>query len=53
MGITFSLLDVIQLALMLGACYACFRWGHYRGITDTVEFFEKEGIIEVEEADTK
>lgn len=49
MEFTISLLDFVHIGLMLAACYACFRWGHYKGITDTVEFFEKEGIIEVEE----
>jgi hypothetical protein len=44
---------VIQIALMLGACYACYKAGHYKGITDTVDFFEEQGIIEVEERDSK
>lgn len=48
MDIALNLLDLIHIALMLLACYACFRWGHYKGINDTVEFFESEGIIEVE-----
>jgi hypothetical protein len=43
---------LIQIALMLGACYSCYKWGHYKGITDTVEFFEDQGIIEVEERDS-
>lgn len=43
-----EILDFIQLFLMLGACYACYKAGHHRGITDTVEFFEEEGIIEIE-----
>jgi hypothetical protein len=48
-----GIMDLIQLALMLGACYTCYKAGHYRGITDTVDFFEKEGIIEIEKSDTK
>jgi hypothetical protein len=47
-----DLYGVIQIGLMLGACYSCYRWGHYKGISDTVEFFESEGIIEVEEKDS-
>jgi hypothetical protein len=52
MDITFTLLDLVQIGLMLGACYACFRWGHHKGVVDTVDFFESEGIIKVEDADS-
>lgn len=52
MDITFNLLDVIQIGLMLGACYACFRWGHHKGINDTINFFEDEGVIEVKDRDS-
>ena len=52
-NITFSLLDMIQVGLMLGACYACNRWGYHRGIYDTVQFFETQGILELDEDDTK
>jgi hypothetical protein len=37
---------VIQMALMLGACYFCYRWGHRAGIIDTLEVLEQEGVIE-------
>lgn len=52
-SIVFSLMDIFHIALMVGACYACYRWGHHRGMVDTVNFFEDEGIIEVKEIDQK
>ena len=35
---------------MLLACYACFKAGHKRGVEDTLDFMESEGIIESEDA---
>lgn len=52
-SITFSLLDMIQLGLMLGACYACNRWGYHKGIYDTVQFFEAHGAVELDQDDIK
>lgn len=52
-SITFSLFDMIQLFLMLGACYACNRWGYHRGIGDTIQFFDKQGILELEEPEVE
>ena len=49
MDTTFTLYDLIQMALMIFACYACFKWGHERGVNDTIDFFEAEGIIEKQE----
>lgn len=48
-SIVFTLYDIIQLVLMLGACYACYKWGHHKGMNDTIDFFEAEGIIKREE----
>jgi hypothetical protein len=45
--ITFSLYDLIQLGLMLLACYCCKAYGYQRGVVDTLDFFEKNGIIEI------
>ena len=44
---TFTLYDIIQIALMLLACFACKAYGYHRGISDTVGFFKDEGIIEI------
>jgi hypothetical protein len=44
---TFTLYDVIQIVLMLLACYACKVYGYQKGISDTVGFFEDKGIIEI------
>jgi hypothetical protein len=41
----------IQLALMLLACYFCYRWGHRAGIIDTLDVLESEGVLE--RADTE
>lgn len=45
--ITFSLYDLIQLGLMLLACYCCKVYGYQKGVVDTLDFFEKNGIIEI------
>lgn len=46
---TFTLYDIIQICLMLAACYACRMSGYMKGISDTVGFFEDKGIIEIDE----
>jgi hypothetical protein len=38
-------LDVIQIILLLLACYASFAWGKYTGISGTVEMFLDRKII--------
>ena len=43
--VTFTLYDVIQIILMLLACFACKAYGYAKGISDTVGFFEDRGII--------
>jgi hypothetical protein len=49
-NITFTLYDLIQIGLMLAACFACYKWGHNNGVDDAIDFFEAEGIIEKENA---
>jgi hypothetical protein len=44
--VTFTLYDVIQIVLMLLACFACKAYGYQKGISDTVGFFEDKGIID-------
>ena len=44
---TFTLYDVIQIGLMLLACFACKAYGYQKGISDTVGFFEDKVIIEI------
>ena len=48
-SITFSLLDLAQIGLLLAACYACYLKGINKGIGDTLEFFEEQGILVKEE----
>ena len=50
MNYTFTLYDMIQIALLLAACYSCFKWGHNRGVGDTLDYLESEGVIEKENA---
>jgi hypothetical protein len=49
--VTFTLYDVIQIVLMLLACFACKAYGYQKGISDTVGFFEDKGIIEITDDD--
>jgi hypothetical protein len=46
--IVFSAMDLIQIGLMLAACYGCYKAGVQRGVTDTLDFLESEGHIEFE-----
>ena len=41
--------DLIQIALMLGACYACYWKGRYDGIDETLTELIDRGLIDVEE----
>ena len=45
--VTFTLYDIIQIVLMLLACFSCKAYGYQKGISDTVGFFEDKGIIEI------
>ena len=45
--VTFTLYDIIQIVLMLLACFACKAYGYQKGISDTVGFFEDNVIIEI------
>lgn len=53
MDITVNLYDMIFLALSLLACYSCKCYGYQRGISDTIQFFEDQGVIKVEDAKTE
>jgi hypothetical protein len=43
-----SLADLIQLALMLFACYACYRRGINVGTVSTLEKLESLGVIKLQ-----
>lgn len=49
MEITLTLWDLGQVGLMVAACYGCYLKGLNKGIGDTLEFFEEQGLIEKEE----
>ena len=49
--LTFTFYDIVQIVLMLTACYACKAYGYQKGISDTVGFFEDKGIIELTDDD--
>lgn len=38
-------LDLVQIALLLSACYACFSWGKVIGIQGTIDMFLFKKII--------
>lgn len=50
---TFTLYDIIQIVLMLLACYACRIQGYYKGVGDTIDFFHDKGIIEIDDDEIK
>ena len=52
-SITFTLMDLLQIGLMIAACYACYLRGVNKGIGDTLEFFEEQGLIEKEDPEFK
>lgn len=49
---TFSIMDLIQIALLLLACHCCKVYGYQKGIVDTLDYFNKEGILEVPDEET-
>jgi len=49
MEYTVTLMDIGQIVLTIIACYACYQKGLNKGIGDTLEFFEEQGVIEREE----
>ena len=48
----FSLYDLIQIGLMLLACYCCKAYGYQKGVLETLEYFETNGIIDIPTEDT-
>jgi len=42
-----TLYDILQIVLFLSACWACRLSGYYKGISDTLGFFEDKGIIDL------
>jgi hypothetical protein len=49
MEFTVTLMDIGQITLLILACYACYLKGLNKGIGDTLDFFEEQGVIEREE----
>ena len=43
-NLTFTFYDVVQIVLLLAACWACKASGYQKGIADTIGFFEDKGI---------
>lgn len=41
----FSWLDITQILLMLGACYACFHWGKYDGVSTVIQLLLDKKLI--------
>jgi hypothetical protein len=47
--VLFTLGDLIQIALMLAACYACYVKGELRGIEETVTELIDRGLLDEKE----
>jgi hypothetical protein len=47
--LNFTFYDVVQIVLLLAACWACKISGYQKGISDTIGFLEDKGIVEVTE----
>lgn len=45
-----SLMDVIQIVLMLAACYACYKRGQSVGATAVLEKLEELGVVRLQRA---
>lgn len=41
----FDWLDFTQILLLLGACYACYKWGEFEGIQCTIGVLLNKKII--------
>ena len=50
-SVTFTMMDLLQIFLLLAACYACYVKGIQKGVGDTLEFFAENGLLEKEEED--
>jgi len=48
---TIHIYDLIQIGLLLLACFACYKKGHNKGIEDTLEFMEEQGLLESKSQD--
>ena len=47
--VLFTLGDLIQIALMLAACYACYIKGELKGIEETVTELIDRGLLDEKE----
>lgn len=45
--LNFTFYDVVQIVLLLAACWACRLSGYHKGISDTIGFLEDKGIVEI------
>jgi hypothetical protein len=47
--LTLTAWDLGQIALLLAACWGCYRAGIEKGIGKTLDWMESEGIIEIKD----
>jgi len=47
--LTLTAWDLGQIALMLAACWACYKAGVEKGVAKALDWMESEGIIEFED----
>jgi len=48
-NVSVPLYDIIQIVLMLAACYCCKVYGFYQGVHETVESLIEQGVIKEED----
>lgn len=37
--------NLMEIALLLAACYACHVWGIHKGVTDTISLLLEKNVI--------
>jgi hypothetical protein len=48
-NVSVPLYDIIQIVLLLAACYCCKVYGFYQGVQDTVQTLIDQGVLKEED----
>lgn len=46
---TFTIMHLIEILLLLAACYCCWRAGVHQGVMQTIYVLQEAGVLEPEE----
>jgi len=49
--ITFTLFDIVQIGLLIAACWACYHAGIEKGAMSVIEMLEEEGVLQIKDGD--